>query len=66
MTKFKMDMTEVITIRNMQERFGVTATTAKTDVNGLLSMSILNEISFNKVKKGYVKGDKFDETVNFQ
>lgn len=59
-------MTEVITIRNMQERFGVTATTAKTDVNGLLSMSILNEISFNKVKKGYVKGDKFDETVNFQ
>lgn len=59
-------MTEVITIRNMQERFGVTATTAKTDVNGLLSMSILNEISFNKVKKGYVKVDKFDETVNFQ
>lgn len=57
---------EVITVKDLQERFGITATTAKTDVNGLLSMSILNEISFNKVKKGYVKGDKFDETVNFQ
>ena len=63
---FKISVAEVITVKDLQERFGITATTAKTDVNGLLSMSILNEISFNKVKKGYVKGDKFDEIVNFQ
>lgn len=52
---------KVITVKDIQVKFGITPTTAKTDIVGLLNIGILNEISFNKVKKGYIKGDHFDE-----
>lgn len=52
---------EVMTVKDAQVKFGITPTTAKTDIVGLLNMGILTEISFNKVKKGYMKGDRFDE-----
>lgn len=54
---------EVMTVKDAQTKFGVTPTTAKSDIVGLLNIGILSEISFNKVKKGYVKGDNFDELV---
>lgn len=53
----------VITVRELENRFLVTATTAKSDIQGLLNRQILDEIAFNKVKKGYVKGNRFDEIV---
>lgn len=52
---------EVMTVKDVQVKFGVTPTTAKTDIVGLLKIGILTEIPFNKVKKGYIKGDNFDE-----
>lgn len=52
---------EVMTVKDVQVKFGVTPTTAKTDIVGLLKIGILAEIPFNKVKKGYIKGDNFDE-----
>lgn len=52
---------EVMTVKDVQIKFGVTPTTAKSDIVGLLNIGILSEISFNKVKKGYIKGDNFDE-----
>lgn len=51
----------VMTVKDVQIKFGVTPTTAKSDIVGLLNIGILSEIAFNKVKKGYVKGDRFDE-----
>lgn len=54
---------EMFTIRDLQERFMVTPTTAKSDVVGLLRMGALREIPLNKVKKGYIKGDGFDELI---
>lgn len=53
----------VITVKDLQVKFAVTPTTAKSDITGLLARGLLNEISFNKVKKGYMKGDMFDEVV---
>jgi len=41
----------------------ITPTTAKSDLIGLVQRDLLNEISFNKVKKGYIKGEKFDESI---
>ena len=52
---------EVMTVKDVQVKFGVSPTTAKSDIVGLLNIGLLSEISFNKVKKGYVKGDSFDK-----
>lgn len=55
---------EVLTVKDVQVMFAVTPTTAKSDITRLMRMGALSEISFNKVKKGYVKGEKFDEIVS--
>ena len=55
---------EVITVRNLQDKFLVTPTTAKTDIIGLLRRGLLSEIAFNKVKRGYIKGEQFDKVAN--
>lgn len=53
----------VLTVADVQAKFMVSPTTAKADIVGLMQKGILSEFSFNKVKKGYVKGDQFDEAV---
>ena len=58
---FADDSNLVITIADLQAKFLVSPTTAKADVVGLMNMGLLSEISFNKVKKGYIKGEQFDE-----
>lgn len=54
---------EVLTVKDVQAKFLITPTTAKSDLIGLVQRDLLNEISFNKVKKGYIKGEKFDESI---
>ena len=58
--RFVDDPTEIITVRDLQERFSISPTTAKQDIVHLVERGLLQEISFNKVKKGYIKGDDFD------
>lgn len=41
----------------------ISPTTAKTDIIGLLDRGILEEIAFNKVKRGYIKGGRFEDTL---
>ena len=60
---FVDDPKAVITVSDMQSEFMVSPTTAKADIVGLMDMGILSEISFNKVKKGYVRGDDFNEKI---
>lgn len=55
---------EVITVRNLQDKFMVSPTTAKNDIVGLLQRNLLTEIAFNKVKKGYIKGEQFENLVS--
>lgn len=52
---------EVITVKDIQSKFIISPTTAKTDIMGLVNRGLLKEFSFNKVKRGYIKGDKFNE-----
>lgn len=54
---------EVLTVKDVQAKFLITPTTAKTDLIALVQRGLLNEISFNKVKKGYTKGENFDESI---
>ena len=58
---FADDSNLAVTIADLQAKFLVSPTTAKADVVGLMNMGLLSEISFNKVKKGYIKGEQFDE-----
>ena len=58
---FADDSNLVVTIADLQAKFLVSPTTAKSDVVGLMNMGLLSEISFNKVKRGYIKGEQFDE-----
>ena len=54
---------EVLTIKDIQVKFGITPTTAKSDITGLINLGLLSEISFNKVKKGYIKNSRFDDII---
>jgi len=60
---FVDDPDEVITVKELQERFSISPTTAKQDIIHLMERGLLKEISFNKVKKGYIKGENFDATL---
>ncbi|MDD4608616.1 MAG: Fic family protein [Bacteroidaceae bacterium] len=54
---------EVITVKDLQNKFLVTPTTAKNDLIGLMSKNLLIEIPLNKVKKGYIKTEQFDDII---
>ena len=54
----------MLTIKELQNRFVITHATAKSDIIKLVKRNLIKEIPLNKVKKGYIKGDKFDETIN--
>ena len=61
---FADDPNILLTIKDLEVRFGVSPTTAKTDIIGLLEKNIVSEISLNKVKRAYVKGDGLDEILS--
>lgn len=58
---FIVNPQEILTVKDIQTKFRISPTTAKTDIMGLVTRGFLKEISFNKVKKGYIKGDDFEE-----
>ena len=61
---FEDEPNSVLTVKDLQVRFMISPTTAKTDIIGLVDRGILAEIALNKVKKGYIRGANFDEVVN--
>jgi Fic family protein len=54
----------IITIKELENKFSISHTTAKQDIDVLLCEGLLEEIPLNKVKKGYIKGKKYDEIIN--
>ncbi len=54
---------EVITVKDIQSKFFISATTAKADIMGLVNRGLINEFAFNKVKRGYVRSENFEESV---
>lgn len=53
----------VLTGREVEQRFGVSQPTAKSDLKGLVERGFLDEIAYNKVKRGYLKSSRFDELL---
>lgn len=61
---FDDDPNALVTIKDLQVRFGISPTTAKTDIIGLLEKELISEIALNKVKRAYIKGNKLDELLS--
>ena len=61
---FADEPTAMVTIKDLEVKFGVSPTTAKSDIIGLLGENIVSEISLNKVKRAYIKGDGLDEILS--
>ena len=53
----------MLTIKELENRFSITHPTAKTDIDQLVKQGYMTEIPLNKVKSGYIKGDKFDRMM---
>ena len=53
----------VLTGREVEQRFGVSQPTATSDLKGLVERGFLEEIAYNKVKRGYLKSPRFDELL---
>lgn len=54
----------VITIKELESRFAVSHTTARSDVEELVKLGYLNRLAVNKVKSVYIKGEKYDEIAS--
>ncbi len=60
---FRNTPNAMLTVKESLSRFLVTATTTKSNLNGLLHLGLLQEIPLNKVQKGYTHTETFDETL---
>lgn len=53
----------VLTVKEVETRFGVSHPTAKQDMDGLVERGFVTKIPVNKVKFNYLRSDNFDEIV---
>ncbi|MDE7108658.1 MAG: cell filamentation protein Fic, partial [Muribaculaceae bacterium] len=53
----------VLTVKDVTSKLLITPTTAKHDIVELVNRGLLTEISLNRQKKGYIRGDKYHEEV---
>ena len=61
---FVDDPTVLITIKDLQVKFGISPTTAKSDIVGLLNKNIITEVALNKVKRAYIRGAGLDALLS--
>lgn len=53
----------MLTAKEVQGQFLISAATAKSDLDGLLAQGIISAIELNKIKRGYVRSPQFDLLV---
>jgi Uncharacterized conserved protein len=53
----------LLTVKEIQNRFSVSHTTAKSDIDGLVRKAYLTEVPLNKVKKAYSRSDDFESMI---
>ena len=54
----------IFTIRDVQSRFSVSQPTARTDVERLVTMGLMERVRVNKVKSNYVRATNFESLLN--
>ncbi len=53
----------VLTVKEVENRFTVSHTTAKSDLDGLVAQGLMAKVAVNKVKSNYIKGENFDRSI---
>lgn len=54
----------VLSVKEIESRFAVSHTTAKKDLDRLVTLGFLSKIAVNKVKSNYIKGESFDRIIS--
>jgi len=52
-----------LSVKEVENRFSVSNFTERTDLEGLVGLGYLSELQINKVKRNYIKSDKFDSLM---
>jgi Fic family protein len=52
-----------LSVKEIENRFSVSNFTARTDLEGLVSLGYLTEIQLNKIKRNYIKSEQFDSLI---
>lgn len=52
-----------LSVKEIENRFSVSNFTARTDLEGLVSLGYLTEIQLNKVKRNYIKSENFGNLI---
>lgn len=58
---FKTNPDSVVTVKEMQDRFIITPMTARRDLTDLVEKGYLKEVAINRVKRGYLRSEDFDD-----
>lgn len=61
---FQTNPDAVVTVKEMQDKFIITQMTARRDLTELVAKGYLKEVAINKVKRGYLRSESFDEKIN--
>jgi len=60
---FQKNPESVITVKDVMDRFMITQMTARRDLTDLVEKKYLNEVAINKVKRGYLKSEHFENKI---
>lgn len=61
---YSQDQTQLLTVKEVEKRLGVSNMSARNDLSGLVKKDWLTETNINKVTKGYLKSAKLDFLLN--
>ena len=64
MTLFRDNPQMAITVKEVENRFGISQPTARLDLEGLVERGFLTKVPVNKVKSNYVKSEQFDSLIS--
>lgn len=61
---YRDNSTMSITVKEVENRFGISQPTARLDLDGLVERGFLTKVPVNKVKSNYVKSKQFDSLIS--
>lgn len=60
---FQTNPDSMVTVKEIQDRFIITPMTARKDLTDLVEKGYLTEVAINRVKRGYLRSEGFDDKV---
>lgn len=60
---YRDNPTMSITVKEVENRFGISQPTARLDLDGLVDKGFLAKVPVNKVKSNYIKNEHFDNLI---